>query len=154
MLIEQNHSFHPPTSDPHQVHERNPWVTGKPLILLPLTPHTFIKHLLCKRYRQRTLQRAHVLSCVQLFGTPWTLAHQAPPSMGILQASGLPCPPPGDLPNSGIEPRSPALRILYHLRHQGSPRILEWVAYPFSRGSSQLRNRTGVSCIAGGFFTS
>ena len=33
-------------------------------------------------------------------------------------------------------------------------RILEWVAFPFSRGSSQPRKRTGVSCIAGGFFTS
>ena len=44
--------------------------------------------------------------------------------------------------------------ILYYLSHQGSPRILEWVAYPFSRGSSQPRNRTGVSCIAGRFFTS
>ena len=44
-------------------------------------------------------------------------------------------------------------RILYQLSHQGSPRILEWVAYPFSRGSSWPRNRTRVSCIAGGFFT-
>ena len=33
-------------------------------------------------------------------------------------------------------------------------RILEWVAFPFSRGSSQTRDRTGVSCIAGGLFTS
>ena len=32
-------------------------------------------------------------------------------------------------------------------------RILEWIAFPFSRGPSQPRNRTGVSCIAGGFFT-
>jgi len=32
------------------------------------------------------------------------------------------------------------------LSHKGSPRILEWVAYPFSSGSSQPRNRTGVSC--------
>ena len=32
--------------------------------------------------------------------------------------------------------------------------ILEWVVFPFSRGSSQLRDRTQVSCIAGGFFTS
>ena len=39
------------------------------------------------------------------------------------------------------------------LSHKGNPRILEWVAYPFSSGSSQPRNRTGVSCIAGGFFT-
>ena len=44
--------------------------------------------------------------------------------------------------------------ILYQLSHKGSPRILEWVAYPFSSGSSQPRNRTGVSCLAGGFFTS
>ena len=43
--------------------------------------------------------------------------------------------------------------ILYHLSQKGSPRILEWVAYPFSRGSSQPRNLTRVSCIAGGFFT-
>ena len=45
-------------------------------------------------------------------------------------------------------------QILYQLSHKGSPRILEWVAYPFSRGSSQPRNWTRVSCIAGRFFTS
>ena len=44
-------------------------------------------------------------------------------------------------------------QILYQLSHKGSPRILEWVAYLFSSGSSQPRNWTGVSCIAGGFFT-
>ena len=44
--------------------------------------------------------------------------------------------------------------ILYHLSHQGIPRILEWVAYSFSRGSSQPRNWTRVSYIAGRFFTS
>ena len=43
--------------------------------------------------------------------------------------------------------------ILYQLRHKGSTRILEWVAYPLSRGSSQPRNWTCVSCIAGGLFT-
>ena len=43
--------------------------------------------------------------------------------------------------------------ILYCLSHQGSPRILEWVAYPFARGSSPPRNRTSVFCT-GGFFTS
>ena len=42
--------------------------------------------------------------------------------------------------------------ILYQLSHKGSPGILEWVADPFSRGSSLPRNQTGVSCIAGGFF--
>ena len=51
------------------------------------------------------------LSRVRLFATLWTVVHQAPLSMGILQYwSGLPCPPPGDLPNPGIEPRSPALQ--------------------------------------------
>ena len=44
-------------------------------------------------------------------------------------------------------------QILYQLSHKGSPRILEWVAYPFSRGSSPPRNQTTVSCIEGGFFT-
>ena len=43
--------------------------------------------------------------------------------------------------------------ILYQLSHKGSPRILEWVACPFFSGSSQPRNQTRVSCIAGGFFT-
>ena len=43
---------------------------------------------------------------------------------------------------------------LYHVSHQESPRILDWVAYPFSRGSSQPRNQTKVSCMAGRFFTS
>ena len=43
--------------------------------------------------------------------------------------------------------------MLYCLSHQGSPGIPEWVAYPFSMGSFQPRNWTGVSCIAGWFFT-
>ena len=44
-------------------------------------------------------------------------------------------------------------QILYQLSDQGSPRILEWVAYPFSSRSSQPRNQIRVSCIASGFFT-
>ena len=50
-----------------------------------------------------------MLSCVQLFATPWTIAHQAPLSMGFsspLSWSGLPCPPPGDIPDPGIKPMS------------------------------------------------
>ena len=39
--------------------------------------------------------------------------------------------------------------ILYHLSHQGGPRTLQWVAYPFSRGSFQPRNRTSISCTTG-----
>ena len=41
--------------------------------------------------------------------------------------------------------------ILYQISHKESSRILEWVVYPFSSGSSKPRNQTGVSCIAGGF---
>ena len=44
-------------------------------------------------------------------------------------------------------------KIFYQLSHKGSPRILEWVAYPFSSGSSRPRNQTGVSYTSGGFFT-
>ena len=50
------------------------------------------------------------LSHVWLFATPWTIAHQAPLSMGFSGPeywSGLPCPPPGDLPDPEIEPMSP-----------------------------------------------
>ena len=57
-------------------------------------------------------------------------------------------------PTLGSNPGLPHCRwILYQLSHKGSPRILEWVAYPFSSRSSQPRNRTQVSCIAGGFLT-
>ena len=55
----------------------------------------------------------------------------------------------------GWNPGLPHCRwILYHLSHQRSRRILEWIAYPFSSGSSWPRNPTRVSSIAGGFFTS
>ena len=53
------------------------------------------------------------LSCVRLFATPWTVAYQAPPTMGFSRQecwSGMPFPSPGDLPDPGIEPGSPALQ--------------------------------------------
>ena len=53
------------------------------------------------------------LSRVRLFATPWTVAYQAPLSMGFSRQeyrSGLPFPSPGDLPDPGIEPGSPALQ--------------------------------------------
>ena len=58
-------------------------------------------------------RKLKLLSHVQLFATPWTVAYQAPPSMGFSRQgywSGLPFPSPGDLPDPGIEPRSPTLQ--------------------------------------------
>ena len=49
-----------------------------------------------------------------VFVTPWTVACQAPLSVGFSRqecCSGLPCPPPGGLPHPGIEPASPALQM-------------------------------------------
>ena len=59
------------------------------------------------------------------WGNPWI-------QLG-LDPGRFPIPSPGDIPNPGLKPRSPTLQILYHLSHQGNPRMLEWVAYPFSR---------------------
>ena len=70
-------------------------------------PHPSLLHL---SYRL-SCTLSH-FSHVWLFSTPWTVAHQAPLSMGFSRQeywSGLPCPSQGDLPNLGIEPRSPAL---------------------------------------------
>ena len=60
----------------------------------------------------------------------------------------------GIFPTQGLNPGLSCCRqILYQLSHQGSPGVLQWVAYPFSSRSSQPRSQTGVSCIAGRFFT-
>ena len=59
-----------------------------------------------------TFSEVKSLSCVRLFVTPWTVAHQAPPSMGFSRQeywSVLPFPSPGDLPDPGTEARSPTL---------------------------------------------
>ena len=65
------------------------------------------------------------LSRVLLSATPWTVAYQAPPSMGFSRQedwNGLPFPSPGDLPDPGIEPGSPAFQAdALTLSHQGSP---------------------------------
>jgi len=63
--------------------------------------------------------------------------------------------PQGVFPTQGSNPALLHCKwILYQLNHKGNPRILEWVAYPFSGGSSLPRNWTGISGIAGRFFTS
>ena len=82
---------------------------------------------------------ARRFSCVLLFVTPWAVACQAPLPMGFSNQaywSGLPFPSPGDLPDPGIEPGSPALQayILYQLSYAGSPVILYVCVYSASDG--------------------
>ena len=71
------------------------------------------------------LMKVKSLSCVQLFATPWTIARQAPLSMGFCRQEhwrGLPFPSPGDLPDPGIKLMSPALQAdSVPLSHVGSP---------------------------------
>ena len=69
-----------------------------------------VKHFVCMKSESES---EVVQSCPTLV-TPWTVAHQAPPSMGFSRQeywSGLPFPSPGDLPNPGIEPRSLTLQV-------------------------------------------
>ena len=68
---------------------------------------------------------AQLLSRVWSFATPWTVARQAPLSMGFPRQeywSGLPFPPPGDLPDPGIEPASPAPALADESSTAVSPR--------------------------------
>ena len=94
-----------------------------------------------------------MLRCNQLFVThglysPWN-------SPGQNTGLGSPFRLQGIFPTQGSNPGLLHYgQILYQLSHQGSPRILVWAACPFPSGSSWPRGRTGVSCIAGGFFTS
>ena len=74
----------------------------------------------CRRYKK---ERVKSLSRVRLFATPYTVAHQAPLSMAFSRQeywSGLPFPPPEDIPDPGIEPRFSALQAdALPLSHQG-----------------------------------
>ena len=77
------------------------------------------------------LVKVKVVQCCLTICNPWTI--QAMEFSRSEYWSGQPFPSPEDLPNPGIKPMSPTLqRILYQLSHKGRPRILEWVAYPFS----------------------
>ena len=83
---------------------------------LEMTCKTFLKHLCWMEHMERLHRmtvyvRASLLSHVWLFATPWTVALKASRSMEFSRQeywSGLPYPPPGDLPDLGIEPMSPA----------------------------------------------
>ena len=88
-----------------------------------------------------------LLSCVRLFVTPWTIysplnspgQNPGVGSLSLLQ---------GIFPTQELNPGLLyCRRILYQLRHKGSPRILGWVAFPFSRGSSRPGIKPGSPAL-------
>ena len=112
---------------------------------------TVLKSRLYAYTQERESERCSVVSdSLQPHGlySPWNSLGQntGVGSLSLLQ---------GIFPTQGLNPGLPHCgHILYQLSYKGSPRILEWVAYPFSSRSSWPRNWTGVSYIAGRFFTS
>ena len=93
------------------------------------------------------------VSCSVVFDSLWPYGLHSPwNSTGQNARVGSCFLPQVIFPTQGLNPGLLHCRqILYQLSHKGNPRILEWVAYPFSRGSSRPRNQTRVSSIR--FFT-
>ena len=156
--------------------KENSNVTWCPVFYLPIWPSLDTLSL-CKCCCPSELCFPHLsgssLTYHSRLNTVTTLAGESgSESLSVLSDSLLPhglCPRNSPGQNTGVgslfllqgivptQRSNPGLlhrgQILYQLSHKGSPRIPEWVAYFFSRGSFWLRNWTGVSCIAGGFFT-
>ena len=127
-------------------------------LILLFSPHTFLSKLLqhsatCSEalnWNQHESESGSVVSnSLRLHGlySTWNSPGQNAGLGGLSLLQGI-------FPTQGSNPGIPQCRqILYQLSHQESPRILEWVAYSFSSGSSRPRNWNRVSCIAGRFFT-
>ena len=106
-----------------------------------------IKHLKQGFFYDMKVKVSRSVVSDSLLYIPWN-------SPGENTGVGSLSPLQGIFPTQGSNPGLLHCRwILYHLSHWGTPRILEWVAYPLSSRSSRPRNQTGVSCIAGRFFT-
>ena len=126
------------------VFKRPPWCNWLFCHQLPKSGAHVIKIL--KKWKWKSLSRVRLLWPRGLY-SPWNSSGQnaGVGSLSLLQAIFL---------TQGLNPGLLHCRwILYQLRHKESPRILEWAACPFSRGSSRPRNLTGVSCLAGRSFT-
>ena len=143
--------------------EQTPYTRNLGTWSIPLYPRTILK----ADYIVHTLSTRDVISeapwkvivkvkvvwlcpalCNSMDYSPWNSPGQNT-GVGILSLLH------GIFPTQGSNPGLPHSRwIRYQLSHKASPGILKWVAYPFSRGSFQSRNRTQVSHIGGGFFTS
>ena len=113
---------------------------------------TFMPWLECRSLKKVSQRWKWSCSVVSDSLQPRELVHGNSPGQntGVCSLSLL----QGIFPTQRSNPGLPHCRqLLYQLSYKGSPRILEWVAYPFSSGSSWPRNWTGASCIAGRFFT-
>ena len=137
-------------------------LAAAPPLLIALTPSSVL-HLSRDVMFVRVICVFWVLCCAQSLSRVWLFV-----TLCLTIACQLLCPwdplgkntwvgchvlLQGIFPTQGLNPGLPHCRqILYGLSHQGSRRILDWVAYPFSRGSSWHRSGTRVSCIAGGFW--
>ena len=105
-------------------------------------PGYFVHGIIPARILKSEKVKVKSLSHVQLFATPWIVAYQAPPSMGFSRQehwSELPFPSPGDLPNPGIQPGSPALQA----------DALPGVAICSSRASSDAGTKLRSPALAG-----
>ena len=98
---------------------------------------------LVKYYYEVKVAQSCLTLCDSMGCSPWNSSGQntGVGSLFLLQ---------GVFPIQGLNLGLPhCSQILYQLSHKGNPRILEWVAYPFSSGSSPPRSQTRVSCIVG-----
>ena len=99
-----------------------------------------------EKFEKHWILSIGMLSCVQLFGTLWTVAHQAPLSMGFSRQeywSGLPFPAPQDLPDLGIQPA--ALASSLPLGHLGS-----WLKYSMGLNTQYFAiTHSYVECSSG-----
>ena len=99
-----------------------------------------------------------MISCVQLFDTPWTVAHQPPLSMEFFRQeywSGLPCPSPGIFPTQESNPGLLYCRqILYHLSHQGSPSEIKMALKKLNSTNNPVILKVDFSCTTQGIWAS
>ena len=114
---------------------------------LPQTDALYTEETEAQRSERQS--RSVVSNSLQAYGlySPWNSPGQ---NIGVASLSVL----QGIFPTEGLNPVLLHCKpILYQLSHKRSPRILEWVAYPFFSRSVRPWNQNRVSCIAGGFFT-
>ena len=131
----------------HQLAKSSPCMTSLP----PLYHMCCFDFFWLNSHSRPYKVRACVLgpfSHVQLFAILWTVACQAPLSMGFSRQEywRLPCPPPGDFPNPGIKPASPTSPTLQAnsllLSHQESPTLQgKWCSSPFNRPGPRTQRK-------------